>query len=43
MAYGYDVIPSETKFFMVGLGRDVQPVIGEFRAKGIIVAGRSRR
>ena len=31
------MIPSETNFFMVGLGRDVQPVIGEFRAKGIIV------
>ena len=36
-AYGYDVIPSETHFFMVGIGRDVQPVIGEFREKGILV------
>jgi histidinol-phosphate aminotransferase len=36
-AYGYDVIPSETNFFMVGIGREVQPVIGEFRAKGILV------
>ena len=31
------MIPSETNFFMVGIGRDVQPVIGEFRAKGIMV------
>jgi histidinol-phosphate aminotransferase len=37
MAHGYDVIPSETNFFMVGIGRDVQPVIGEFREKGILV------
>ena len=37
LAHGYDVIPSETNFFMVGIGRDVQPVIGEFREKGILV------
>lgn len=36
-AYGYDVIPSETNFFMVHLGRQVQPVIEEFRQKEIIV------
>ncbi|MGD9906444.1 MAG: histidinol-phosphate transaminase [Vicinamibacterales bacterium] len=36
-AHGYDVIPSETNFFMVGIGREVQPVIAEFRAKGILV------
>ena len=36
-AYGYDVIPSETNFFMVHLGRQVQPVIEEFREKGILV------
>ena len=36
-AHGYDIIPSETNFFMVGLGREVQPVIGEFREKGILV------
>ena len=33
-AYGYEVIPSETNFFMVGIGRQVQPVIEEFRAEG---------
>jgi histidinol-phosphate aminotransferase len=37
-AHGYPVIPSQTNFFMVGLeGRTVQPVIDEFRAKGILV------
>jgi histidinol-phosphate aminotransferase len=36
-AFGYDVIPSETNFIMVGIGREIQPVIGEFRDKGILV------
>jgi histidinol-phosphate aminotransferase len=37
-AYGYHVIPSETNFFMVHLGgRQVQPVIEEFREKKILV------
>ena len=37
-AYGYPVIPSQTNFFMVSLeGRTVQPVIEEFRAKGVLV------
>jgi histidinol-phosphate aminotransferase len=37
-AYGYPVIPSQTNFFMVSLdGRQVQPVIEEFRAKGVLV------
>jgi histidinol-phosphate aminotransferase len=37
-AYGYPVIPSQTNFFMVGLhGRTVQPVIEEFRTKGVLV------
>jgi len=37
-AWGYPVIPSQTNFFMVSLnGRQVQPVIEEFRAKGILV------
>jgi histidinol-phosphate aminotransferase len=37
-AYGYPVIPSQTNFFMVSLdGRQVQPVIDEFRARGILV------
>lgn len=36
--YGYPVIPSQTNFFMVSLdGRQVQPVIDEFRKKGILV------
>jgi histidinol-phosphate/aromatic aminotransferase/cobyric acid decarboxylase-like protein len=34
---GYDVIPSETNFFMVNISRQVQPVITEFRKKGVIV------
>jgi histidinol-phosphate/aromatic aminotransferase/cobyric acid decarboxylase-like protein len=37
-AYGYPTIPSQTNFFMVSLeGRTVQPVIEEFRTKGILV------
>jgi len=37
-AYGYPTIPSQTNFFMVSLeGRTVQPVIEEFRSKGILV------
>jgi histidinol-phosphate aminotransferase len=37
-AWGYPVIPSQTNFFMVSLeGRTVQPVIEEFRAKGVLV------
>lgn len=37
-AYGYPVIPSQTNFFMVSLdGRQVQPVIDEFRTRGILV------
>lgn len=36
--WGYPVIPSQANFFMVSLeGRTVQPVIEEFRAKGILV------
>ena len=34
---GYDVIPSETNFFMVGLRRPVQPVIEAFRKKQVLV------
>lgn len=34
---GYDVIPSETNFFMVNIRTQVQPVIAEFRKKGVIV------
>jgi histidinol-phosphate aminotransferase len=34
---GYDVIPSETNFFMVHLRRRVQPVIADFEKRGILV------
>jgi histidinol-phosphate aminotransferase len=37
VAYGYEVIPSETNFFMVHIGREVQPVIDEFREKKVMV------
>jgi histidinol-phosphate aminotransferase len=37
-AWGYPVIPSQANFFMVSLGdRTVQPVIEEFRKKGVLV------
>jgi histidinol-phosphate aminotransferase len=36
-ALGYDVIPSETNFFMVHIRRPVVPVIEEFRKKGVLV------
>lgn len=37
-SWGYGVIPSQTNFFMVSLGdRTVQPVIDEFRKRGILV------
>ena len=36
-AFGYDVLPSEANFFMVGIGRPVQPVIEEFKKKNILV------
>ena len=36
-AYGYESLPSETNFFMVSIGREIQPVIDEFRAKGVAV------
>jgi histidinol-phosphate aminotransferase len=37
-SWGYPVIPSQTNFFMVHLGdRTVQPVIEEFRKRGILV------
>jgi histidinol-phosphate aminotransferase len=36
-ALGYSVIPSETNFFMVDLKRPIQPVIGEFQKKGVLV------
>jgi histidinol-phosphate aminotransferase len=36
-AYGYSVIPSDANFFMVHLRRPVQPVVEEFRKKGVLV------
>jgi histidinol-phosphate aminotransferase len=37
-AHGYPTIPSQTNFFMVSLeGKTVQPVIQQFREKGILV------
>jgi len=36
-AYGYDVIPSQTNFFMVHIGREIQPVIEQFQAKKVLV------
>lgn len=34
---GYEVIPSEGNFIMIGLKRPVQPVIDEFKKKGVLV------
>jgi len=36
-ALGYEVLPSETNYFMVGIRREVQPVIDEFRQRGVLV------
>ena len=36
-ALGYNVIPSETNFFMVHVRRDVTPIIAEFEKKGVLV------
>jgi histidinol-phosphate aminotransferase len=36
-ALGFDVIPSETNFFMVNVGRDITPVIEEFRKHKVLV------
>ncbi|HEV8345931.1 MAG TPA: histidinol-phosphate transaminase [Vicinamibacterales bacterium] len=36
-SYGYDCIPSETNFFMVAIGREIQPVIDEFRTRKVAV------
>jgi histidinol-phosphate aminotransferase len=36
-AFGYEVLPSEANFFMVHIERPVQPVIDEFKKKGILV------
>ena len=34
---GFKVVPSEANFFMVHIRRQVQPVIGEFRTRGVLV------
>ena len=36
-AHGYDVLPSQTNFFMVSIGREIQPVIEEFRQRKVMV------
>jgi len=36
-ALGYPVIPSQANFFMVHIRRPVQPVIEEFRRRGVLV------
>lgn len=36
-AYGYEVLPSDTNFFMVGVRRHVQEVAQEFRKRNILV------
>ena len=36
-AHGYETIPSETNFFMVAIGREIQPVIQEFMQKKVAV------
>lgn len=35
--YGYEVLPSDTNFFMVGVRRNVQDVAQEFRKRDILV------
>ena len=34
---GFSVIPSQTNFLMVGIGRKVQPVQNQFRKRGVLV------
>lgn len=36
-AHGYPSLPSQANFFMVSIGREVRPVIDEFRKKNILV------
>ena len=36
-AMGYDCLPSECNFFMVGMKREVRPVIQEFEKRGVLV------
>ncbi len=34
---GFEVLPSEANFFMVNVGRDITPVIEEFKKRGVAV------
>lgn len=36
-ALGHEVLPTEANFFMVGIRRDIQPVIAEFSQRGVTV------
>jgi histidinol-phosphate aminotransferase len=36
-AYGYETLPTQTNFFMVHIGREVVPVIDEFKKKNVLV------
>jgi histidinol-phosphate aminotransferase len=36
-ALGYEVVPTEANYFMIGIRRDVQPVIDDFRKRGVLV------
>lgn len=36
-AHGYSVVPSDANFFIVHIRRPVQPVVAEFRKKGVLV------
>jgi histidinol-phosphate aminotransferase len=36
-ARGYEVLPSQANFFMVAIRREVEPVIEEFRTRGVLV------
>src|SRR5262247_869139 len=35
--WGYELIPSEANYFMVNVGRDITPVIEDFRKRGVLV------
>jgi len=36
-AHGYETLPTQTNFFMVHIGREVVPVIEEFKKKNVLV------
>ena len=35
--WGYEVIPSEANYFMVNVGRDITPIIDDFRKRSVLV------